>query len=82
MEFDKEFDKLKKISQELESEDISLDDNTDATLNEFIDYINVDCSESDAELFNDEMAANKIADKIYIVLGVKCIVEKVGDKDE
>ena len=26
MEFDKEFDKLKKISQELESEDISLDD--------------------------------------------------------
>lgn len=63
-------------------EDISLDDNNDATLNDFIDYINVDCSNSEAKLFNDERAANKIADKIYIVLGVKPVVEKVGDKDE
>lgn len=60
--------------------DISLDYNIDATLNEFIDYIKVDSSE--ARLFIDEMVANKIADKIYIVLGVKCAVEKVGDKDE
>lgn len=61
-------------------DNISLDDNMDATLNEFIDYISLDCSAS--RLFNDEMAANKIADKIYIVLGVEAIVEKVGDKDE
>lgn len=60
-------------------EDISLDDNTDATLNEFIDYIKVDCSE--AELFNDESVANKIADKIYIVLGVKPVVEKVSNNE-
>lgn len=59
---------------------ISLDDNMDATLNEFIDYISLDSSE--AMLFEYERAANKIADKIYIVLGVKCAVEKVGDKDE
>ena len=61
-------------------DNISLDDSKDAALNEFIDYISVDCNA--AKLFNDEMVANKIADKIYIVLGVKCIVEKVGDKDE
>ena len=61
-------------------DNISVDNNKDATLNEFIDYISVDCSAS--MLFNDEMAANKIADKIYIVLGVKCVVEKVGDEDE
>ena len=61
-------------------DNISLDNSKDATLNEFIDYISVDCSAS--MLFNDERAANKIADKIYIVLGVKPVVEKVGDKDE
>lgn len=61
-------------------DNISLDDSKDATLNEFIDYISIDCSA--AKLFNDEIAANKIADKIYIVLGVKPIVEKVGEKDE
>ena len=61
-------------------DNISLDDSKDATLNEFIDYISVDCSA--AKLFNDEMVANIIADKIYIVLGVKASVEKVGDKDE
>lgn len=60
--------------------DFYVSDNMDATLNEFIDYISLDSSE--AKLFNDEMAANKIVDKIYIVLGVKCAVEKVGDKDE
>ena len=61
-------------------DNFSLDNSKDATLNEFIDYISVDCSE--AMLFNDEMAANKIADKIYIVLGVKATVEKVGEEDE
>lgn len=60
-------------------EDISLDDNNDATLNEFIDYIKVDCSESDAELFNDEMAANAVADKLYVVLGIEAKVEEVGE---
>lgn len=60
--------------------DFSLDDNTDATLNEFIDYISLDSSE--AMLFKYERAANKIADKIYIVLGVEAIVEKVGEEDE
>lgn len=59
---------------------ISLDDNMDATLNEFIDYIYLDSSE--AMLFKYESTANKIADKLYIVLGVKCVVEKVGEKDE
>ena len=59
---------------------ISLDDNKDATFNEFIDYVNIDCSE--AKLFKDELVANKVADKIYIVLGVKPVVEKVGDEDE
>lgn len=57
-----------------------LDDNIDAALNEFIDHISLDSSE--AKLFKYEMAANKIADKIYIVLGVKATVEKVGEKDE
>lgn len=60
-------------------DNISLDDTMDATLNEFIDYISVDCNS--ARLFSDEMAANKIADKIYIVLGVKPVVEKV-DKQQ
>ena len=60
--------------------DFCLDDNMDATLNEFIDYISLDSS--DAKLFKYEMAANKIADKIYIVLGAKAIVEKVGEEDE
>ena len=61
-------------------DNFSLDNSKDATLNEFIDYISVDCSA--AMLFNDEMAANKIADKIYIVLGIKGTVEKVGEEDE
>lgn len=60
--------------------DICLDDNMDATLNEFIDYITLDSSE--AKLFKYERAANKIIDKIYIVLGVKASVEKVGEEDE
>lgn len=58
--------------------DLCLGDNMDATLNEFIDYISLDSSE--AMLFKYERAANKIADKIYIVLGVEAIVEKVGEK--
>lgn len=56
-----------------------LDDNIAATLNDFIDYIEIDSSE--AKLFRDELAANKTADKIYIVLGVKPVVEKV-DKQQ
>ena len=59
---------------------ISLDDNIMATLNDYIDYIEIDCSE--AKLFTSEIIANKVADKIYIALGVKPVVEKVGDKDE
>lgn len=61
-------------------DNISLDDNIDATLNEFIDHISLDSSK--AKLFKHERTANKIADKIYIVLGIKPVVEKVGDKDE
>lgn len=58
---------------------IYLDDNIGAILNDFIDYIEIDSSE--AKLFRDELAANAVADKIYIVLGVKPVVEKV-DKQE
>lgn len=59
--------------------DFCLDDK-DATLNEFIDYIILDCNE--AKLYKYERVANKISDKIYIVLGVKPVVEKVGEEDE
>lgn len=59
---------------------IILGDNARATLNDFIDYIEIDSNE--AKLYEDELAANKVADKLYVVLGVRPIVEKVGDKDE
>lgn len=58
---------------------IYLDDNVGAILNDFIDYIEIDSSE--AKLFKDEVVANAVADKIYIVLGVKPKVEK-ADKQE
>ena len=60
-------------------DEINLDDNMSAVLNEFIDYIHLDCSE--AKLFKDEVVANKVADKIYIVLGVKPVVEKVSNNE-
>ena len=59
---------------------ISLDDNKDATFNEFIDYVNIGCR--GGKLFRYESVANKIADKLYILLGVKPVVEKVGEEDE
>lgn len=60
-------------------DEINLDDNMSAVLNEFIDYIHLDCSE--AKVYRNEIEANAIADKIYIVLGVKPVVEKV-DKQQ
>ena len=48
--------------------------------NEFINDIRFACECSLG--FDSEENAKVICDKIYIVLGVKCIVEKVGEEDE
>lgn len=48
--------------------------------NEFIETLSFISRPSD--MYDSLEVAQVIADKIYIVLGVKAIVEKVGEKDE
>ena len=59
---------------------INIDTNSSAILNDFIDSIGIDCEE--VKLFKNEMEAIAIADKIYIALGVKPVVEKVDNRYE
>lgn len=58
---------------------INVNTNSSAILNDFIDNIGIDCEE--VKLFKNEMEAIAIADKLYVVLGVKPVVEKV-DKQQ
>ena len=59
---------------------IEVETNPYSISNEFINDIRFACECSLA--FDSEENAKVICDKIYIVLGAKAIVEKVGEKDE
>lgn len=51
-----------------------------AIKNEFIECLSFTSRPS---IFYDTLELAKlVCDKIYIVLGVKCVIEKVGEKDE
>lgn len=59
---------------------IEAESNPYSISNEFINDIRFACNCSLG--FDSEENAKVICDKIYIVLGVKCLIEKVGEEDE
>ena len=59
---------------------IEVETNPYSISNEFINDIRFVCDYS--LVFDSEENAKVICDKLYIVLGVKATVEKVGEEDE
>ena len=59
---------------------IEVETNPYSISNEFINDIRFNCDSS--LVFDIEENAKVICDKLYIVLGVKATVEKVGEEDE